>query len=192
MEDAQIIELYWKRNPDAISESSEKYGNYCFSIAENLLCDPRDSEECVNDTFLGAWDSIPPHRPERLKLFLAKITRRLAFNRWHSRTAQKRGGGELPLVLEELEECIAGGTDPEESVRACELSASVRRFVRGLPQREKSVFTGRYFFTEPVEKVAEDNGLTVNHTYVLLSRIRQKLRRHLIKEEFLDEERRSL
>ena len=192
MEDFEIVNLYWDRNPDAVARSSEKYGNYCFSIAENLLANVQDSEECVNDTLLGAWDSMPPHRPVRLKFYLAKITRALAFNRWHSRTVQKRGGGELPLVLEELEECIAGGSDPEETIRASELAASVRRFVRGLSQREKRVFTGRYFFTEPVEKVAEDNGLTVNHTYVLLSRIRQKLRRHLIKEEFLDEERRSL
>ena len=93
MEDREIVQLYWDRNPDAISESSEKYGDYCFAVADNLLCNAQDAEECVNDTFLGAWDSIPPNRPERLKLFLAKITRRTAFNRWRSRTAQKRGGG---------------------------------------------------------------------------------------------------
>ena len=192
MEDAQIVDLYWHRDPEALSESSEKYGKYCFSIANNLLRDEGDSEECVNDTFLNAWNAMPPHRPQKLKLFLAKITRSLAFNRWHSRTAEKRGGGELPLVLEELEECIAGGTDPEEQVQAEELAASVRRFVKSLSDQERAVFVGRYFYTEPAEQVAEDNGLTVNHTYVMLSRIRKRLRRHLMKEEFLDEERRPL
>ena len=192
MEDKQIVKLYWDRNPEAISESSEKYGDYCFTVAQNLLCNAQDSEECVNDTFLGAWNSMPPHIPERLRLYLAKIIRSLAFNRWNSRTAQKRGGGELPLVLEELEECIAGGTDPEEQVEASELSESVRRFVKSLPAREKNVFVSRYFFTQSVEQTAKDSGLTVNHTYVMLSRIRKKLRRHLVKEELVYEERRSL
>ena len=192
MEDFEIVNLYWDRNPEAVARSSEKYGNYCFSVAENLLANAQDSEECVNDTLLKAWDSMPPHRPVRLKLYLAKITRALAFNRWHSRTAQKRGGGELPLVLEELEECIAGGTDPEEQVESAELSENIRRFVKSLPAREKNVFVSRYFFTESVEQTAKDSGLTVNHTYVMLSRIRKKLRRYLVKEELVYEERRSL
>ncbi len=187
MEDVQIVKLYWERNPDAISESSKKYGNYCFAIANNLLCDPEDSEECVNDTFLGAWNSIPPHKPDRLKLYLAKITRALAFNCYHNRTAQKRGGGELPLVLEELEECVSGGPDPEETVRAAELSQSIRKFVSRLTERERSVFVDRYFFTKSMEQVAAENAITVNHAYVILSRIRQKLKKHLIKEGFCDE-----
>ena len=185
MEDSEIVKLYWDRDPEAVAESSRKYGNYCFSVAENLLADSRDSEECVNDTLLGAWNSMPPNRPAKLKFYLAKITRRLAFNRWHSRTAEKRGGGQLPLVLEELEECIAGGRNPEEEVQAAELSGSIRRFVKSLPAREKSVFAGRYFFTEPVEQVAKENGLTVNHTGVILSRVRKKLRQHLMEEELL-------
>lgn len=190
MEDSAIIRLYWQRNPDAIAESRRKYGSYCFTIANNLLADNRDAEECVSDTFLGAWNAIPPHRPERLKLFLAKITRRVAFNCYQARSAQKRGGGELPLVLEELGECIPGGTDPEEQVLAEELQKSIQLFADGLPQREQKLFVARYFFTEPIEQIARDNGLTPNHTSVILSRIRRKLKAHLIKEGFCYEERR--
>ncbi len=187
MEDTQIVTLYWERNQEAIAESRRKYGGYCFTIANNLLADPQDSEECVSDTFWGAWKAMPPHRPGSLKLFLAKITRALAFNRFRSRTAQKRGGGELPLVLEELETCIAGGTDPEEVVQIRELSESINRFVKSLSDRDRSLFADRYFFTESMETVAKKHHITVSNAYVALSRIRKKLRQHLIKEGFFHE-----
>lgn len=186
MEDKEIIQLYWQRNQQAIEESNRKYGRYCYSIAYNLLNDHEDSEECVSDTFLGAWNAMPPHKPSRLQLFLAKITRSLAFNRYQSRTAQKRGGGELPLVLEELSECIGGGTDPEEKVEAAELSTAIEKFVKTLSVREHSIFVDRYFYTESIEKVAEKNSLTLNNTYVILSRIRGKLRAYLAEEGFCD------
>ncbi len=187
MEDIAIIRLYWQRNPDAIEESRKKYGGYCFTIANNLLADTRDAEECVSDTFLGAWNAMPPHKPDRLKLFLAKITRRLAFNCYHACSAQKRGGGELPLVLEELDECIPGGTDPEEKVVAEELRRSIQSFADGLSRRERILFVNRYFFTESVEQIARENGLTANHTSVILSRIRRKLKAHLTEEGFCHE-----
>ena len=184
MEDTRIIELYWQRSHQAIQETKIKYGGYCFTIAKNLLGDERDAEECVSDTYLGAWNAMPPHRPRHLNLFLAKITRRLAFNRFDSRTARKRGGGELPLVLEELDQCIAGGTDPEALVEARELKEAIQAFVSALPPREQSLFVKRYFFTQPISQVAREMDMTANHVSVALSRIREKLRAYLIKEEF--------
>ena len=113
MEDSQIIELYWQKNADAISETVNKYGAYCFAIAENILHDIEDAEECVNDTWLHAWNAIPPQRPNVFRMFLAKITRNLSLDRFNARNAEKRGGGEMSLVLDELAECLAGETDVE-------------------------------------------------------------------------------
>ena len=108
MEDSQIIELYWQKNADAISETSNKYGSYCFTIADHILHSLEDSEECVNDTWLHAWNAMPPQRPNILRMFLAKITRSLSVNRFRARSAEKRGGGEIILVLDELADCLAG------------------------------------------------------------------------------------
>lgn len=187
MEDLQIVELYWQRDPQAITQSKEKYGIYCFAVANHVLANWEDSEECVNDTWLYAWNKMPPHRPRALKFFLAKITRRVAFNRFKAHSAQKRGGGQLPLVLDELAECIKDETDVEDSFIAKELGECVKRFVTSLPAREGDIFARRYFFTESISEIASNYGLTDNHVSVLLNRTRKKLRQCLIKEGFLDE-----
>lgn len=187
MEDLQIVELYWSRDPQAIAQSQEKYGLYCFWVAHRILDSAEDSEECVNDTWVAAWNRIPPHRPDFLRMFLAKITRRLAFNRCKAALAQKRGGGQMPLVLEELGECVAGSEDVESTYDAKELGNSIRKFVDDLPAREGDVFARRYFFVEPVQVIAQTYGLTENHVSVILSRVRKKLREHLKKEGYLDE-----
>ena len=166
MEDRQIVQLYWDRDQQAIACCKEKYGIYCFSVANHILESREDSEECVNDTWFSAWNRIPPHRPGALRMFLAKITRGLAFNRFKARYAQKRGGGQLPLVLDELGECV-------------------RQFVAQLPARDGDVFLRRYFFTESVKEIAEGYGLTENHVSVVLSRTRKKLKDHLTKEGYL-------
>lgn len=127
LEDRQIIELYWQKNADAISETASKYGAYCFTIAENILHSTEDSEECVNDTWLHAWNAIPPQKPNILRLFLAKITRNLSFDRFNARNAEKRGGGEIALVLEELGECFGGGADTEAAYEAKELREAIQR-----------------------------------------------------------------
>ncbi len=184
MEDSQIIELYWQRNGDAISETADKYGAYCFAIAENILHNTEDSEECVNDTWLHAWNAIPPQRPKALRLFLAKITRNLSFDRFHAQTAEKRGGGEINLVLDELGECLGGGADAETAYEAKELRRSIQRFVRALPEREGNVLVRRYFFAEPVAEIAKRYGLTENNVMVILSRTRRKLKAHLLKEGY--------
>ena len=185
MEDSQIIELYWQKNADAISETSSKYGSYCFAIADHILHSPEDSEECVNDTWLRAWNAMPPQRPGVLRMFLAKITRRLSVNRFHARSAEKRGSGEISLVLDELADCLAGGTDVEAEYEVRELEECIRRFVRGLPERDGNVVVRRYFFTEPVAAIAEQYGLTENNVSVILSRARKKLRLKLAKEGYL-------
>ena len=187
MEDSRIVELYWQKNADAIKESDRKYGTYCFSIADNILHSKEDSEECVNDTWLNAWNAIPPQKPTKLQMFLAKITRNLSFNRFRSRSAKKRGSGEMTLVLDELAECLAAESDVVSEYEAKELARCIQLFVRALPERDANVFVRRYFFTEPVAKIAEHYRLTENHVMVILSRTRKKLKKHLVKEGFFSE-----
>ena len=185
LEDGRIIELYWRRDPDAVSETAGKYGAYCFAIAENILHNAEDSEECVNDVWLRAWNAMPPRRPRVLRLFLARITRNLAFDRFNARSAEKRSGGEMALVLDELAECLGGGTSAEASFEAAELRECVRRFVRALPERDGNVMARRYFFAEPVAEIAKRYGLSENNVMVILSRTRGKLKAHLRKEGYL-------
>lgn len=185
MEDAQIVELYWKKNADAISETASKYGAYCFTVADNILHSAEDSEECVNDTWLHAWNAMPPQKPDVLRMFLAKITRNLSFNRFNARNMEKRGGGEIVLVLDELSECLASEADVEAAYEATELEQCIRHFVRSLPERNRNVFVRRYFFTEPTSIIAERYGLTANNITVILSRARKKLKRELNKEGYL-------
>lgn len=185
MEDSEIVALYWQKSEEAIQETQRKYAGYCFSIANHILCDHQDAEECVNDTWLNAWNAIPPQRPRVLPIFLAKITRSLSFNRYHARAAQKRGGGEVALVLDELSECLAGESDIEGEYAAKELGQCIRRFVRALPEKECNVFVRRYFFTDPVKEIAQRYRLTENNVMVILSRTRRKLKQYLIKEGWI-------
>ena len=184
MEDSRIIEFYWQRNPAAISETNDKYGSYCFTIANNILHNREDSEECINDTWLHAWNAIPPQKPDKLRIFLAKITRNLSFNRFNARTATKRGSGEIALVLDELAECLVSETDVENTYAAKELGQCIRRFVKKLPERDGNIFVRRYFFTEPIAVIAERYGLNKNNVMVILSRTRKNLKTELIKEGF--------
>lgn len=187
MNDSQIIELYWNRDPQAISASEEQYGAYCFTIANGILGDAQDSEECVNDTWLRAWNAIPPTRPNILKVFLAKITRHLSFDRYKAARALKRGGGETKLVLEELAECIADESDVEGQVNAQELGRVINGFVASLPERERDLFVRRYFFAEGAQRIADRYGLNENYVHVTLSRVRKRLRNHLSKEGYFNE-----
>ena len=187
MDDSRIVELFWRKDSDAIAAADEKYGSYCRSIARNILHSPEDAEECVNDTWLHAWNAIPPQRPASLKLFLARITRNLSFNRWNELTAAQRGGQETALVLDELADCLQSETDVEDEVLSQELRACIRDFVRALPTRERKIFVLRCFYTEPVAQIAERCALSENNVKVILSRTRKKLRKRLIKEGFIDE-----
>lgn len=186
MKDTEIVELYWQRSERAIAETAEKYGKYCRTVAYNVLENGEDADECVNDTWLSAWNAMPDKRPSRLGAFLAKITRNYAITRALEKTRLKRGGGELPLALDELEECIPGGCDPEAALEARELERAIRRFVQKLPETERQIFLSRYWFLAPVAEIAEKFGFTQSKTASMLHRTRTKLQR-MLREEGLCE-----
>ena len=187
MEDTEIIDLYWKRDERAIEETDRKYGKYCHTVAYNVLNDYEDSQECVSDTWLRAWNSMPPQRPSVLRAFLAKITRNLAYDRYRARSASKRGGGQTEAVLEELAEVVdlSGAWDPEDLYAAKELREAINQFVRNLPEREGDVFIRRYFFAEEISDIAKRYQLTQNNVTVILSRTRNKLRKYLKEGGFM-------
>ena len=140
MTDKEIVELYWAREEEAVTQTVSKYGRYCYSIADRILCNAEDSEECVNDTYMAAWESIPPHRPAVLATYLGKLTRRLALKRWRYKNAKKRGEGEVALALEELAECVASKRTVEDELLAKELTGVVEEFLQGLSLTERRVF----------------------------------------------------
>lgn len=184
VEDNQIIELYFARNEQAITETEDKYGQYCHTVANNILMNMADAQECVNDTWLRAWHTIPPQRPSFFKQFLGKITRNLSVDRYRADTARKRGGGEVPAVLEELSECIGGGEDPADAAEMQLLQSVINQFVGSLPQREQGIFLRRYFYAEAMSEIAERYRMKEANVRLVLSRTRQKLRHVLEKEDF--------
>lgn len=184
MEDKEIIDLYLAREERAIQETDGKYGKYCFSIANNILESPEDSQECVSDTYLAAWNNIPPRLPSVLATFLGKITRNISLNRWRNRSAYKRGGGQVSLALEELEECLTSGESAEDKVLKKELLRSLNRFLGSLPDTERNVFVSRYWYLESIEGLCQRFGFSKSKVTSMLHRTRGKLRRHLEKEGF--------
>lgn len=182
MEDNRIVALYWERSERALEETAAQYGNYCYSIAYNILRSHEDAEESVNDTYADAWNTIPPHRPAVLSTFLGKITRRVSIDRWRRRSADKRGGGEMPLVLEELEECIAAGAAVERQVERQLLAEVVNTFVKGLPRTERQVFLCRYWYLDSVGDIGRRFGFSQSKVKSMLHRTREKLR-VILKEE---------
>lgn len=185
MEDTQIIDLFFSRDQQAIQQTEKKYGRLCYHIAWNILSSREDAEESVSDTYLSAWNSIPPTRPAFFAAFLAKITRHISLDRWRKNAAGKRGGGETAVALEELEECISGGSDPEAQLCAKELRGALNRFLDGLPQRERVLFVSRYWYLRSVKQMAEETGLSESSVKTQLFRTREKLRRFLDKEGLL-------
>ena len=179
MEDEQIVALYWERDERAIPATAAKYGPYCTAIARNILGSPEDAEECVNDTYLNTWNAIPPHRPGMLSTFLGKITRNLAFNRYQHNTAAKRGGGELPAVLEELAECVSGKDDITKTYEHRELIAAINAFLASLPPEKRSIFICRYWYTDSIAQIASRLGMTRAAISMTLSRTRKQLGSYL-------------
>ena len=184
MEDRKIIELYNRRDEHAIVETAEKYGAYCFSIALNILANEQDSEECVNDTWVKVWDSIPPNAPEHLKLFLARITRNLAFDRFKTKSRQRRGGGEITVALHEISEFLPAKDSAETEEQEKKFMESVNRFLRTLPERDCNIFIKRYFHTESTRDIAKRYGLSEGNVQKILFRTRQKLKKHLESEGY--------
>ena len=184
MEDTAIIELYMKRSEQAIVETDAKYGGYCYSIAYNILSNREDSEESVSDTYLTAWNTIPPRRPSIFGAFLGKITRHLSIDRWRKQNARKRGGGEIILALEELDSCVSGHTTEGDFERK-ELTRALNKFLSELKETERNVFLCRYWYMDSIQSISEYSGFSQSKVTSMLHRIRGKLRRHLSQEGFL-------
>ena len=183
MKDTEILDLYFDRNEQAIAETQNKYGSYCFSIAIHVLHDQEDADECVNDTWMRAWNSIPPNRPDHLNIFLGTITRNLSFDRWKKKKALKRGSGEFETQIDELEECIpAGGASTEEAVEAAELQRMINDFLRSLPEKERNVFLRRHWYSEEYAEIAKRYGMNLNSVKTSLFRTRGKLKAYLEKQ----------
>ena len=185
MDDERIVELYWKRNENAISETATKYGSYLNSISYNILVNSEGAQECVNDTYHDAWNSMPPHRPSILATFLGKITRRISIDRWRNLNRVKRGGGEVTLALEELEQCVAGSHDVEKEIEKKELVQAINRFLDTLPVPERRVFLARYWYMDSIQDIAAHFKFSQSKVMSMLFRTRNKLRRQLEKEGYL-------
>ena len=184
MEDHQIVDLYWQRNENAIAETAAKYGSYLYRISNQILHNVEDAEECVNDTYNDAWQSMPPHRPSILSTFLGKITRRISIDLWRKHSAEKRGGGALPLVLDELEECVSGTGDVEGEVERLELQKKLNDFLLALPRTERQVFMRRYWYMDSISDIAERFACSESKVKSMLYRTRNRLRAMLEKEGY--------
>lgn len=184
MDDRDIIQLYWDRNDQAIGETSVKYGRYCKSIAKNILENEQDAEECVNDTYLSAWNAMPTHWPEQLVTFLGKITRNLSFNKYKFNHAQKRGCGEIVLVLDELADCVSGIDNVEQEIDRMELIGALNAFVAGLPEVKRSLFVRRYWYADPIAEIARAHGMRQGNVAKILERLRKQLRMYLTERGF--------
>jgi RNA polymerase sigma-70 factor (ECF subfamily) len=183
MEDQQILDLYFARSESAITETDRKYGRYCHSIAYNILEDHEDAKEIVNDTYLKAWNTIPPNRPDPLKPYVGMISRHLSLDRYEEYHTQKRGG-QVPLVLEELAECIPDNDSREDIGESVALKDALAKFIRSLPDKTQMIFLRRYWYASSVAEIAEEYGMRENSVNVLLHRTRKKLKDHLQKEGF--------
>lgn len=185
MEDREILDLFFSREESAIQQTKEKYGSYCAAIAGNILDSGEDVEEVLSDAWLRAWNTIPPKRPEHLKLYLARIARNLAFDRFREIHRSKRGGGEMVLALEELKECLPAQGNPEEQMHARELKESINAFLRTLPPRDREIFVLRYFSVESTAAIARKSRLSEAGVRTVLSRTRRNLKEHLKREGYL-------
>ena len=179
MDDAKIVQMYFDRNEQAIPATADKYGNYCISIANNILGNHEDAEECVNDTYLNTWNAIPPHRPKMLSTFLGKIVRNLAFNRYKHNTADKRGGGEITAVLDELAGCVSGNDNVEQAYEHKELVAAINDFLGTLPAEKRNIFVCRYWYTDSISDIAARFDMTYSAVSMMLNRLRTKLHNYL-------------
>lgn len=179
MNDKDIIRLYFDRDQRALSATAKKYGKYCTSIAKNILGNNEDAEECVNDTYLSTWNSIPPTIPTILSAFLGKITRNLAFNKYKHNHAMKRGNGEFAVVLDELAECVSGFEYVEQEIDRRELVATINSFLDTLSIKKRNIFICRYWYSDSIPAIARRYGMTEGNVSVTLNRLRSKLKEYL-------------
>ena len=184
MDESYIINLFNERSEKAITELSNKYGYLCKNIAENILKNKQDSEECVNDAFLGVWNSIPPQKPTSLKAYVLKIVRNQALKKYHSNTAIKRNS-QYDMALDELEKCLSGFTDVESETDLLELTRLINNFLEALSRNDRIMFVKRYWFAMSITEIAEEFKVKNHYVSVKLSRIRGNLKTYLEKEGFV-------
>lgn len=184
MDDEKIVELYWQRSEAAIAETARKFGSYCRAIAHRILSDREAEEECLNDTWLGAWNSMPPHKPNILSVFLGKITRRLSLSRLEKNHAQKRGGGAYEAALEELEECIPAADSAQQLYDENALTELLREFLKRQSEENKRIFLMRYWYIAPIKTICAECSLGENTVKSRLFRMREQLRKILENEGY--------
>lgn len=184
LSDNEIVDLYWSRDEQAIEETHIKYGRYLYSIAYNIVNDNLDSEECLNDTYLGAWNSMPPQRPNVLKAFLTVIIRRISINRYHQKSAMKKIPSELTVSLEELDGILTDEADAYKAIDMEELAGLINNFVKSLSSRRRFIFISRYYFAEPIDKIAKEIGKSKSTVNKELFSIRNELQTLLEREGF--------
>ena len=182
MEDNEIIELYWQRSEIAIKETDGKYGKYCKSIVQNILQNKEDTEECVNDTWLHTWNAIPTERPYEFRTWLGRIARNLAFDRYRKRTAKKRGGREVDILMSELEECIPSAQTVEKELEDAELASFINNFLKEQKKESRMIFVRRYYYSDSIKQIAERFGISESKVKSSLFRIRNGLKVYLEKE----------
>lgn len=185
MTDELIVALYLQRKERALEETARKYGGYLYTVANNLLGDPEDSHEIVNDVYLRTWNAIPPAQPAALSTFLAKIARNLAIDRLRAKGSQRRTPSEYALSLEELGECVSGGGDPQRTVETRQLAEAVNSWLYTRPTEQRNLFVCRYFFGDSLKELARRSGSTVSRIKSLLRRERLSLKHYLDQEGLL-------
>ena len=182
MRDNEIIDLYWNRDEAAIAATVDTYENYCLCVAYNILGCQEDAQECVNDTWMKAWNSIPPQRPDCLVSYLGRITRNLALNRYKRSKAQKRGMGQAELALAELGDCVSARDDVEQTLDGLVLTNAIETFLHSLSRTERRIFIGRYWYLYPIRTIAKAYRMSESKVTSMLYRTRKKLKLHLEKE----------
>ena len=185
MEDKQIIEMYLERNEDAVVQTERKYTKYCWTIATHILHIPEDVEEALNDTWLSAWNSIPPHIPECLQTFLGRLTRNISLKRVRSEKAMKRGAAEVRVIFEEVADWLQSNQDVEQQVSEQELADVINRFLECISDTERNVFVRRYWYMQSITEIAEYHDFSESKVKSILFRIRKKLYTRLKKEDYL-------
>lgn len=184
MDDNDILDLYFTRDEGAIEATAQKYGAYCSAVARNILDDPQAVEECLNDTWLRCWNAIPPQRPLSLKSFAGRITRNLALTCLRAKDAQKRGGGQAELALDELSECVSGEPTPEDALDRQAVQEALDRFLGGLTEPQRSLFLRRYWYLDSISQLARRFGMSESRAATTLHRLRARLKKHLTQEGF--------
>ena len=182
MLDEKIVDLYWARSEDAIKETQNKYGTLCHSIAYNILHSDEDAKECVNDTYLNAWNSMPTHRPSILSAFLGKITRNLALTRYKHNTTKSRGGGQIAVAIDELSECVSGAESTDDVIDRLVLDDLINRFLDGLSKENRDIFVSRYWFLYSPAEIAETYHISESKVNTSLHRMRKALKLVLERE----------